>query len=303
LTKEVLFISGKGGTGKTSLTAAFAHLAGRSVICDLDVDAPDLHLLLQPEVETSEPFISGHTARITDACDGCGFCLSLCRFDAIEPTVPRPTVNTVKCEGCNLCVTLCPNDAIAFPDTHCGDWYVSRTRFGPMLHAQLFPGEENSGRLVALLKRQARKLAEKQGHDLIISDGPPGIGCPVISALSGTDLAVVITEPTPSGKHDLLRIIDLCDHFQLPAAVLINKADLNLEETRRIRSFCRQHPVPLVAELPHTPEVTRAMVQGKVITEWPAADFSSRLQQAWTGIQRILGETGRTEAPRPQTAT
>ncbi|MGD8252661.1 MAG: ATP-binding protein, partial [Desulfobacterales bacterium] len=234
---EIVVLSGKGGTGKTSLTAAFAHLSGNAVFCDLDVDAPDLHLLLSPQVLATHAFISGNEAVIDpNRCSGCGLCSEMCRFGAVSGTQPF-RIDTLKCEGCKLCVALCPESAISFPEKHCGNWYRSKTRFGTMLHAQLFPGEENSGRLVALLRQEARRLAEAEGSLTILSDGPPGIGCPVISSLSGATLAAIVTEPTPSGIHDLKRILDLCTHFRVPASVLINKCDIDTGNTDAILDF------------------------------------------------------------------
>ena len=282
--REVLIISGKGGTGKTSLTAAFAHLASDLVICDLDVDAPDLHLLLHPENVTTEDFYSGHTAVISDRCDACGQCIELCQFDAIQFRQPYPYIDPLKCEGCNLCVTLCPSGAIDFPEKHCGHWHLSDTRFGPMVHARLFAGEENSGRLVTFLKREARALAQQEDLDLMLSDGPPGIGCPVISALSGANLAVVVTEPTPSGIHDLKRVIDLCSHFQLPAGIIINKYDLNTANSKEIKSFCTQRQLTVLGELAHNPEFTAAMVCGQTITEYRSEGIAEQLRQIWTSI-------------------
>jgi MinD superfamily P-loop ATPase len=282
--REVLIISGKGGTGKTSLTASFAHLASDHVICDLDVDAPDLHLLLHPENITAKDFFSGHTALISDRCDACGQCIEVCQFDAIQSQLPYPQVDPLKCEGCNVCVSLCPRSAIDFPEKHCGRWYLSKTRFGPMVHAQLFAGEENSGRLVTLLKREAKALAQQQDLKLILSDGPPGIGCPVISALSGANLAVVVTEPTPSGIHDLKRVIELCDHFQLPAGIIINKHDLNLENSLQIKSFCAKRQLPVLGEIPHDPDFTAAMVCGKTITEYCSSGIAEQLRQIWASV-------------------
>lgn len=279
---EILFISGKGGTGKTSLTAAFAHLAAHSIICDLDVDAPDLHLLLRPNPQLIHDFYSGHEASIQpDLCDGCGTCRHMCRFDAIAAQSSAFTVDSLKCEGCKVCVTFCPSDAIAFTSKHCGTWYTSDTRFGPMLHAQLFPGEENSGRLVALLRQKAREIAKAQDLSLIISDGPPGIGCPVISAVSGVDLAVIVTESTPSGLHDMERIISLCRHFNIPVAVMINKCDLNRRMTAAIETYCRQHDYPVVAKLPHDPLFVHAMVQGATVTEYSDGKLVQKLKECW----------------------
>jgi MinD superfamily P-loop ATPase len=287
---EIVIISGKGGTGKTCLTAAFAHLAGQPVICDLDVDAPDLHLLLHPQNLTTDEFASGHTAVITSRCDSCGKCIDGCLFDAIESQGPHPTVNPLKCEGCKVCVALCPCDAIDFPEKQCGRWHLASTRFGPMIHAQLFPGEENSGRLVTLLKNKARTLAQERQLNLILADGPPGIGCPVISSLAGANLAVVVTEPTPSGIHDLRRVIDLCDHFHLTAGVVINKWDLNSGLSRQIKAFCSQKEITILGQLPHDPAIVEAMVRGQSITETSSNGTVEFIRQIWTAI-KVLIET------------
>lgn len=287
--REIIIISGKGGTGKTSLTGVFAHLAANQVICDLDVDAPDLHLLLQPARERQEEFFAGHEARIDPTkCDGCGLCASMCQFGAIRRNGAGFAVDRFKCEGCKVCVAFCPAEAIGFPEKHCGQWYVSSTRFGPLVHAQLLPGGENSGRLVMLLKQQARELAEARGADLILCDAAPGIGCPVISSLSGAHLAVAVTEPTPSGRHDLERVASLCGHFQTPLGVIINKHDLNPEETARIAAFCRDGNHPVAARLPHDLSVTQAMIQGLVVTELPETAFSLELRRAWSRIKEMV---------------
>ena len=288
---EILIISGKGGTGKTSITGAFSHLAGEHVICDLDVDAPDLHLLLQPKIERSNEFWSGHTARIDqDRCTQCGECEALCQFDAIQDQNGLFQVNPLKCEGCKVCVTLCPANAVAFDPNHCGDWYVSQTRFGPMLHAQLFPAEENSGRLVALLRKEARDLATAHNIDLILSDGPPGIGCPVISALSGTHVAVIVTEPTPSGIHDLERIEELCHHFSIPVAVMINKWNLAESLSGVIDAHCQKMNIPVIARIPHDPAFTKAMVRGQTVTEYESDALAPILQDAWARILDLARE-------------
>ena len=288
--REIIIISGKGGTGKTSLTGAFAHLAANKIICDLDVDAPDLHLLLQPVRERQEEFYSGYEARIDcEKCTGCGLCAAMCQFGAIRQNGEGFVVDPLRCEGCKVCVAFCPAEAIGFPEKHCGQWYVSATRFGPLVHAQLFPGEANSGRLVMVLKQQARKLAKDRGADLVLCDGAPGIGCPVISSLSGAHLAVAVTEPTPSGRHDLERVAELCQHFQTAFAVIINKYDLNPEETARIEAFCRKGGYPVLAQLPHDPLITKAMIQGLVVTELPETAFSRELRQAWTRIADLAG--------------
>ncbi|MHB9072294.1 MAG: ATP-binding protein [Desulfobaccales bacterium] len=288
--REIIIISGKGGTGKTSLTGAFAHLAASKIICDLDVDAPDLHLLLQPAKEHLEEFYSGHEAEIDgEKCDSCGLCATMCQFGAIRENGAGFAVDPVRCEGCKVCVAFCPNKAIRFPERHCGQWFVSATRFGPLVHAQLFPGAENSGRLVMVLKQQARELAKARGAGLVLCDGAPGIGCPVISSLSGAHLAVAVTEPTPSGRHDLERVADLCRHFQTALAVIINKHDLNYEEAARIEAFCQAESYPVIARLPHDMLVTRAMIQGLVVTELPETDFSRELAHAWAKIAALAG--------------
>jgi len=288
---EILVISGKGGTGKTSLTAAFAHLAQEQVICDLDVDAPDLHLLLRPQHQRVEEFISGHEAVIDpQRCTDCGLCQKMCRYRAIERVEGLPRVIPNRCEGCKVCVHFCPEQAIDFPQSHCGTWYISQTRFGPMVHARLLPGAENSGHLVALLRDQAKELAQNQGRRTIICDGTPGIGCPVISSLSGTDLAVVVTEPTPSGRHDLERVMELCRHFRVPAAVIINKADLNPDQSREIEAYCRREEITLAARLPFDPAMTQAMLEGKAITEYQDNGLAGRIGQAWQIINQMAQE-------------
>lgn len=286
--REVVIISGKGGTGKTCLTAAFAHLAVKPVVCDLDVDAPDLHLLLNPQNRTTQEFVSGHTAVITDRCDSCGNCIDWCHFEAIRTQKPHPTVNPLKCEGCKVCVARCPLDAIDFADKQCGRWHLADTRFGPMIHAQLFPGEENSGKLVTLLKNKARALARERQLDLILADGPPGIGCPVISSLAGANLAVVVTEPTPSGIHDLERVIDLCDHFRLPAAVVINKWNLNSELSQQIKIFCSQKKITFLGELPYDPAIVEAMVRRQTITEYRPNGTAGLIRGIWKAIQALV---------------
>lgn len=287
--REVVVISGKGGTGKTSLTAAFAHLAESKVICDLDVDAPDLHLLLDPTIIRDEAFISGHEAVIDpEKCVGCGLCASMCRYGAIDEKDGVFSVAPLRCEGCKVCVAFCPEQAIDFPSRHCGQHYLSQTRFGPMVHAQLFPGQENSGLLVSRLKKEARALAEERGLDLILCDGAPGIGCPVIASLSQTDLAVVVTEPTPSGVHDLERVASLCDHFRTKVAVVVNKHDLNPEQTSRIDALCSEKGYTLLALLPHDTAVTEAMVRRQAVTEGGDSAIATQVRQAWQGITNLL---------------
>ena len=226
--KELVVISGKGGTGKTSLVAAFARLAGRAALADCDVDAADLHLVVRANDREEHPFSGGKVARVIDErCTGCDRCREVCRFAAISADPYR--VDPVRCEGCGLCVRLCPSEAIAFDAVVNGAWYVADTPFGPLVHARLRPAEENSGKLVTVVRNEARRLATEQGLDLVLVDGSPGIGCPVIASLAGASLALVVTEPTLSGQHDLGRVLELCRHFRLPVAVCVNKWDLNPE--------------------------------------------------------------------------
>lgn len=294
---EIVVISGKGGTGKTSLTAAFAHLAEAPVICDLDVDAPDLHLILQPEVEERHEFFLGHEAEIDpERCTACGLCRDLCRYGAVSENGEGYAVDPLKCEGCKVCVHFCPAGAIRFPERHCGRWFISTTRFGPMVHAQLFPGAENSGRLVALLREKAREVADRSGRTLILSDGSPGIGCPVISSLTGADAAVLVTEPTPSGIHDLQRVADLCRHFRIPAGVIVNKADLNPANTEAVRRWCEAAKSDFLDALPYDDAVTEAMVQRQAVTEYTAGGIAASVRRAW---ERILTMADRPKVSAP----
>ncbi len=285
--REIVVISGKGGTGKTTVSAAFAHLAENKVICDLDVDAPDLHILLEPKERETHAFVSGHKASIRhDACLSCGKCAALCAFDAISLQDDGYAVDPLRCEGCGVCAHLCPAKAMDFEEQHCGDWHVSDTRFGPMVHALLFPGQENSGKLVSLLKSEARSLAKAQGLDTVLCDGSPGVGCPVISSLSGASLAVGVVEPTPSGRHDFQRVADLCRHFRVPLAVIINKADLNEKEADAMAEECAQRGDTLLGRLPFDPVVTRAMVARKALTEFDNP-VGNRLKDMWSALQKL----------------
>ncbi|WP_027187772.1 ATP-binding protein [Desulfovibrio cuneatus] len=281
---EIVVLSGKGGTGKTSLTAAFAHLMHNGIVCDLDVDAPDLHILLAPQVQQEHAFISGVEARIArEHCTYCGRCEVMCRFEAIHQQGNNLAVNPLRCEGCGVCHVVCPSNAISLTQKHCGQWYESSSRFGPMVHAQLFPGEENSGRLVSVLKQQARETAKKNALDLILCDGSPGIGCPVISSLSGAHLAVLVVEPTPSGQHDFLRVADLCDHFHIPASIIINKADLNLAIAAAIENLCTERGYAVAGKLPFNMDITTAMIAKQAITE-TASPLGAMVVDAWENI-------------------
>ena len=266
--REIVIVSGKGGTGKTSLAAAFAALAKNGILCDADVDAADLHLLMQPEVKERTDFMGGSKAVINpDLCTGCGTCRTLCRFDAISD---RYEVDPIRCEGCGVCVDFCPEQAIDFPVQRCGEWYISATRFGPMVHARLGIAEENSGRLVSLVRKETRQLAEERGLDLILTDGPPGIGCPVIAAIGGATALVIVVEPTVSGIHDMERVVDLAAHFRVPGMVIVNKYDLNVEMTETIEQLAVQRNLVVLGQVPFDPVFTRSMVQGQTLFEYGA---------------------------------
>ena len=264
--REIVIVSGKGGTGKTSLTAAFAALAKNSILCDADVDAADLHLLMQPEVKEQTDFMGGSKAVIDpDLCTGCGTCRTLCRFDAISD---RYEVDPIRCEGCGVCVDFCPEQAIDFPVQRCGEWYISATRFGPMVHARLGIAEENSGRLVSLVRKETRQLAEERGLELILTDGPPGIGCPVIAAIGGATALVIVVEPTVSGIHDMERVVDLAAHFRVPGMVIVNRYDLNVEMAETIEKLAVQRNLVVLGRVPFDPVFTRSMVQGQTLFEY-----------------------------------
>jgi MinD superfamily P-loop ATPase len=281
--REVVIISGKGGTGKTSLTAAFAALAKNNVLCDADVDAADLHLLMQPEIRQRTDFMGGGKAVINPGlCTGCGTCLDLCRFEAISDQFQ---VEAIRCEGCGVCVDFCPAEAIDFPLQRCGEWYISDTRFGPMVHARLGIAEENSGKLVNLVRKEARQLAEERGCDLIITDGPPGIGCPVIASIGGASALVIVVEPTVSGIHDMERVVDLAAHFRVPGMVCVNKFDLNVEMTETIEQLALKRNVALLGRIRFDPVFTRSMVQGKNIFEYgEQASTQQQVRAVWEKI-------------------
>lgn len=281
--REIVIVSGKGGTGKTSLTAAFAALAKNSILCDADVDAADLHLLMQPEVQAQTDFMGGSKAVIDpDLCTGCGTCRTLCRFDAISD---RYEVDPIRCEGCGVCVDFCPEQAIGFPVQRCGEWFVSDTRFGPMVHARLGIAEENSGRLVSLVRTKTRQLAEARGLELILTDGPPGIGCPVIAAIGGATALVIVVEPTVSGIHDMERVVELAAHFRVPGMVIVNKFDLNVAMTEAIEQLAEKRNILVLGRVPFDPVFTRSMVQGQTLFEYGEESPTRRVvRDTWAKI-------------------
>ncbi len=281
---EIVVISGKGGTGKTSITAAFASLVENAVLCDADVDAADLHLLLAPRILKSTPFLGGGLAEIRTAeCVACGLCREVCRYDAIGENY---VVDPIACEGCGVCVDLCPQGVIDFPLQQCGEWFHSETRFAPMIHARLGIAEENSGRLVSLVRDHARRLAEAEGRTTILTDGPPGVGCPVIAAIGGAALLVIIVEPTLSGLHDMERVIGLAKHFRVPGLVAVNKFDLNLEMTRKIEARAEQHGLGVAGRIPFDKSFVAAMIAAENILEYaPESDAAAAVRRIWQRVK------------------
>ena len=315
--KELVVISGKGGTGKTSLVASFAAQAGSVVTADCDVDAADLHLLLGPEIEQRNHFSGGKVASIIpDLCDGCGKCAELCRFDAVARIdsgaagdSKKPlgkgvrkgkhgiahhgrhalyTIDKIACEGCGVCAYFCPRDAISFDDEENGEWYVSRTRFGPMTHARLLPGAENSGKLVTIVRNEAKRIAGNSGIDLVLIDGSPGIGCPVIASVSGADLAIIVTEPTMSGLHDLERVVELTGHFDVETAVVINKFDINEGLTADIEDFSKRSGIGMLGGIRYDEAVTKAQIEGATVVEFSDGPASKDIRRIWKAVGKMI---------------
>jgi MinD superfamily P-loop ATPase len=315
--KELVAISGKGGTGKTSLVASLAAQAGSVVTADCDVDAADLHLLLAPSIEQKHRFSGGKVASIDpDLCSGCGICSELCRFDAVtridsgaatkkdasfckeaggrnrcEPQHGQYdlySIDKIACEGCGVCAYFCPQDAISFDDEENGEWYVSSTRFGPMTHARLLPGAENSGKLVTIVRSEAKRIAGRRGAGLVLIDGSPGIGCPVIASVSGADLAVVVTEPTMSGLHDLERVVELARHFDIETAVVINKHDINEDMTSDIEEYAGRSRVRVLGGIRYDEKVTRAQIAGKTVVEFSDGPASQDIRRIWSAVEQMI---------------
>ena len=292
--KQLVILSGKGGTGKTTVAAAFAHLASQElsiVLADADVDAANLELVLDPTKQEVQDFTGGKVAMIDpETCTACGTCYTVCRFEAIIPGAGTEAyrVDSLACEGCAACFYQCPEEAIQMEEQRDGQWFRSDTRFGPLFHAHLFAGQENSGKLVTLVKQQARLLAQDTGAALVVVDGPPGIGCPVISACAGMDLALHVVEPTISGVHDLERIMATTDHFGVPSLVVINKADLNLARADEITAFCAGRGVDVVGRIPYDTVVTEAMVRGLPVTDYTDGQVTEALGEVWERIRDKL---------------
>ncbi len=288
--KEIVVISGKGGTGKTSITASFAYLGGKEiVVADCDVDAADLHLLMLPDFAKSEEFYSGVIAKIDqDVCTKCGKCAEVCRFDAIPVINYQYVVQPLDCEGCGYCARVCPVDAITMESQNVGDWYISTTKVGSsMVHARLGIGAENSGKLVAKVKNETKNIAEKQDKKYVLVDGSPGIGCPVVSSLSGANFVVLVTEPTVSGIHDLKRVYELVRKFGINAGCIINKADLNSTVEKEILQFLSENDIDHIANLPYDETFTQAMTNGQTIVEFGESKVKEILEQSWNKIKEL----------------
>ena len=286
--KEIVVLSGKGGTGKTSLTAVFASLMSKAVLVDCDVDAANLHLLLNPLVEERHDFVGAAKARVdTTACNGCGLCIEGCRFEAIRLN-GIAAVDPLHCEGCGVCARICPVGAVSLEPRVCGQWFLSRTRNGPLLHARLAPGQDNSGKLVSTLRQSARTLANQNGSDWILVDGPPGAGCPVISSLTGSDYVVMVTEPTLSGYSDLQRAIAVADHFRVPTGIIINKADINSDVAGRIEEYAAATGRDVLGRICYDPAFTRAQLSGSSVLQAASADLRRCLESAWRAVERAV---------------
>jgi len=292
--KQIVVISGKGGTGKTVITASLAALAKRKIMADCDVDAADLHLLLNPKIKQRYEFRSGKTARIDKKlCEQCGKCLIACRFSAIGGSAfggnavsQNFTVDPISCEGCAFCSFICPAEAINMEENLSGEWFISDTRFGPLVHAKLGIAEENSGKLVTLVRNKAKELAEREDSDWVIIDGAPGIGCPVIASLSGVDFALVVTEPTLSGLHDAKRVIDVARHFRTPVKLVINKFDLNLDITKEIEKYAQENQIQVLGKMCFDESVVKAMVEARTIVEFTDGRAKEEITKIWQRLEK-----------------
>jgi MinD superfamily P-loop ATPase len=293
--KQLVIISGKGGTGKTSLVASFAALAQNKALADCDVDAADLHLILSPSIRTKDVFHGMPKFTVNQGrCIQCGKCVAVCRFGAVtaahreDGEVMRVDIDPISCEGCGVCAHFCPAEAIHTTPTNSGRWFLSDTRHGPMVHARLGIAEENSGKLVTIVRTEAKRVAHERGMELVIIDGPPGIGCPVIASITGTDLVLIVTEPTLSGRHDLERAAALAGHFGIPVVVCINKHDLNPQIVIQTRDWCRRNGILVVGQIPYDPLFTRAQMAGQSIVEYDDGPTSFAVREAWVRVVQIM---------------
>ncbi len=286
--REIVIISGKGGTGKTSVMASFSYLGGKDlVLADCDVDAADLHMLMQPRIETTADYFGGLKARIdSDHCKNCGLCKDVCRFDSISVKEGIHGVDAMVCEGCGYCQRVCPAEAISMHPEHVGDVYISQSRVGSsMVHARLNAGADNSGKLVSQVKSEAKRIAMELDRKMVLIDGSPGIGCPVISSLTGADYVVLVTEPTQAGLHDLERIYELIKSFNIPCGCIVNKFDINIKITRRIKAFMHTKGIEFIAKIPYDEGFTEAMTEGLTILEYDQNGISTILRNSWERIK------------------
>jgi len=286
--KEITILSGKGGTGKTSITAAIASVAENAVFCDNDVDAADLHLILKPEIEEEHTYLGNYIAFIhEDKCTNCGICVDYCRFDAIHPDENEQLyINPFQCEGCRLCERVCPEQAITSEQSSNNKWFVSNTRFGKLVHAKMGPGEENSGKLVSEIRQKAKEIAKNINADYVINDGPPGIGCSAISSVTGTNTVILIIEPTLSGMHDIERVIELTKSFKIDDVfAVINKFDINVETVSKIEKMLKAKNIPVIAKLPFDKQMVEAMINEQTIVEYkPKSELAKKIKEIWNVV-------------------
>jgi MinD superfamily P-loop ATPase len=286
--KTIVVISGKGGTGKTVIASSFAVLAKSKVIADADVDASNLYLVLNPNAEDKGDFIGGKKAKVDEEkCVGCGKCLEVCRFDAIEISKDKFHINEISCEGCGVCHLECPYSAIQMVDDVSGEWFVSNTLYGHLAHAKLGIAKENSGKLVTTVRQKAKSLAENENVDYIIIDGPPGIGCPVLASLTGVDLAIIVTEPTLSGINDMERIVKVTQHFGIKTLCVINKFDINFENTYLIEQWCEENNVPVIGEIPFDKKVIDSVVKGIPVVCNEEGAANNEIRRIWSKIEKF----------------
>ena len=285
---EIAILSGKGGTGKSSLSAALATLASKIVVADCDVDAANLHLVLKPNDYREEVFVSGQKAVIDSTqCSHCGICMNYCRFDAIEKVNGTYKIVETACDGCQLCARVCPEEAISMVNHDKSRWFAGNIPNGEMIHARLAPGEDNSGKLVNIVRDQAREAAFELNADLILIDGPPGIGCPVISSLTGVDKVILVSEPSKSGIHDLKRIVELVRQFRVQTYVVINKYDLNCSLSKELENWCHSVQIPVIGKLPFDRVVVDAIVNCESVTNWaPDSAISNEIKKIWNKLMQ-----------------
>ncbi|WP_291327942.1 ATP-binding protein [Desulfovibrio sp. UCD-KL4C] len=282
--KQLVVISGKGGTGKTSVVSALAAVGPKKVLADCDVDAADLHLILSPTILETHQFISGERPAITpELCTQCGMCIEHCKFDAISQNF---SIIPEKCEGCGVCSFICPAGAVTESPRNCGEWFKSDTRFGTMIHAALGIGEENSGKLVTTVRNASTATAEENGAELVLVDGSPGVGCPVIASLTNADLAVFVAEPTISAVHDLKRVHQLTEHFKIPSMTIINKCGINADQENEIKKFCSEKEIIIVGELEYDTIFTKAQLAGQSAVEFDPNGLGKKIKNIWEKMEK-----------------